>query len=235
MLEVKNLTKTFNGKIALYDVNFTVEGGGSIIGLIGVNGAGKSTLMKIICSLIFADSGEVKFNGEDIIDKYGKRNLRIGYAIESPAFFGELTGRQNLAVLADLFPDLKKDAVNIALKKVGLEAQSNIKYKNYSLGMKQRLHLAYALINDPELLLLDEPFNGIDPVTVKIFKDLLKEFAASGKTVMISSHNILDMQSVCDRALMLDCGRLMFDKIGLEGIDLEEIFFRYCSGNGNAQ
>ena len=235
MLEVKNLTKFFKGRTALYDVSFKVEDGGSIIGLIGVNGAGKSTLMKIICSLVFADSGEVLLNGEPITDNKGRRNLRIGYAIESPAFYGELTGRQNLTVLADLFPNLKKDAVQKVIEKVGLSEQADKKYKSYSLGMKQRLHIAYALLNEPELLLLDEPFNGIDPVTVKIFKDLLKELSASGTTIIISSHNILDMQSICDRILMLDKGSLMLDKTGLEGIDLEDIFFRFCSGNGNAQ
>ena len=198
MLEVNNLTKVYKSKVVLRDVNFTIGDGGSITGLIGVNGAGKSTLMKIICSLVYPDGGEVLFNGKPVTDSKGERCGKIGYAIESPAFYGELTGKQNLALLADLYPDIEKDAISRTLESVGLKAQANERYKTYSLGMKQRLHIAYALLNEPELLLLDEPFNGIDPVTVKIFKDLFRQLAKNGTAMIISSHNILDMQAICE-------------------------------------
>lgn len=235
MLQVENLNKSFKAKHVLKDVSFTIEKSGAICGLIGLNGAGKSTLMKIICSLTNADSGTVTVDGKNVREAAADRSVKIGFTIENPAFYGGLTGRQNLRLLADLYPDLDKDAVDRCIEKVGLSDHGDVKVKNYSLGMKQRLYLAYAVINDPTLLILDEPFNGIDPVSVKIFKELLKEFSQNGTTILISSHSILDIQSICDRVLILDRGRIAYDCNDVQNENLEEKFFEITEGSGSAQ
>lgn len=216
-------------------MSFTIPEAGTICGLVGLNGAGKSTLMKIICSLVQADSGTVTVDGKNIAEAAADRSVKIGFTIESPAFYGGLTGKQNLQLLADLYPDLDKDAVSRCIRKVGLQEHADVRYKNYSLGMKQRLYLAYAIIADPTLLILDEPFNGIDPVSVKIFKELLKSFAAEGTTVLVSSHSILDIQSICDRVLFLDRGKIAYDCTNVQGEDLEEKFYEITGGSSDAQ
>lgn len=235
MLQVENLNKSYKSKRVLKDVSFTIPQDGTICGLIGLNGAGKSTLMKIICSLTRADSGTITVNGKNIAEAAADRSVKIGFTIESPAFYGELTGRQNLRLLADLYPDLDKDAVLKSLYLVGLGGHEDQKYKTYSLGMKQRLYIAYAIITNPTLLILDEPFNGIDPVTVKIFKELLKSLAQSGTTILVSSHSILDIQSICDRVLILDKGRIAYDCNDVQGENLEEKFYEITGGSGSAQ
>ncbi|MGN0823801.1 MAG: ABC transporter ATP-binding protein [Candidatus Coproplasma sp.] len=235
MLQVENLNKSYGSKRVLNDVSFSIPQDGTICGLIGLNGAGKSTLMKIICSLSHADSGKITVDGKDISEASEQRKVKIGFTIEAPAFYGGLTGKQNLCLLADLYPDLPKDAVNRSLETVGLRENANVKVKNYSLGMKQRLYLAYAILNEPTVLILDEPFNGIDPVSVKIFKDLLKSFAQKGATILISSHSILDIQSVCDRVIILDRGRIAYDCRDVQNENLEEKFFEITGASGNAQ
>ena len=176
-----------------------------------------------------------QLDGKDISEASEQRKVKIGFTIEAPAFYGGLTGKQNLCLLADLYPDLPKDAVNRSLETVGLRENANVKVKNYSLGMKQRLYLAYAILNEPTVLILDEPFNGIDPVSVKIFKDLLKSFAQKGATVLISSHSILDIQSVCDRVIILDRGRIAYDCSDVQNENLEEKFFEITGASGSAQ
>lgn len=235
MLQVENLNKSFKSKHVLKNVSFTIPQDGTICGLIGLNGAGKSTLMKIICSLTKADGGTITVNGKNIAEAVADRSVKIGFTIESPAFYSGLTGRQNLQLLADLYPDLDKDAVQKSLYLVGLGGHEDQKVKAYSLGMKQRLYIAYAIITNPTLLILDEPFNGIDPVTVKIFKELLKSVAQSGTTILVSSHSILDIQSVCDRVLILDDGRIVYDCNDVQGENLEEKFYLLTSNGGNAQ
>lgn len=235
MLQVENLNKSFKSKHVLKDVSFTIPRDGTICGLIGLNGAGKSTLMKIICSLVSADRGTITVNGKNVAEAAADRSVKIGFTIENPAFYGGLTGKQNLQLLADLYPDLDKDAVSRCINKVGLTEHEDVKVKNYSLGMKQRLYLAYAIIADPTLLILDEPFNGIDPVSVKIFKELLKTFAQNGTTILVSSHSILDIQSICDRVLFLDNGRIAYDCTDVQGEDLEEKFYEITGGSVNAQ
>ncbi len=235
MLKIEGLNKSYKKKQVLKDLNITIPEKGGVCGLIGLNGAGKSTLMKIICSLVRADSGTITFDGVEIGKAVADGALKIGYTIEYPAFYAGLTGKQNLDLLADLYPDLDKQAVERSLHLVGLGGHENEKVKTYSLGMKQRLYIAYAILTEPQLLILDEPFNGVDPVTVKIFKDLLKSLSEAGTTIMLSSHSILDIQSVCDRVLILDRGQIVYDCNDVQGENLEEKFYQLTSGGGSAQ
>jgi ABC-2 type transport system ATP-binding protein len=233
MLEIQNVYKRYKTKEVLSDVSFDIDDG-CICGLLGLNGAGKSTIMKIISSLVYLDSGKVLIDGlelkkDDII------NSSIGFMIENAAFYGSLTGRQNLTILASLYPNIPKERINEVLTITGMLEQANIKVSKYSLGMKQRLYFAYALINAPKILILDEPFNGIDPISVKIFRDLIVKLAKSGCCVLLSSHMIADIKSFCDKIVIIDKGKILLDKKISPEDDVENIFISLVSPLGTAQ
>lgn len=229
MLELKNITKKYGKKVALEDVSFTVKSG-DVCGLLGLNGAGKSTLMKIICHLCFADKGEVVINGK-VYDS--KDNYSIGAMIESPAFYRELTGRQNLKMLSKLYCGITDNDIQDALNVCGIADSADIKVKKYSLGMKQRLYFGYALMKKTDLLILDEPFNGIDPVSIKLFRDIIRALAGAGCSVLISGHVITELQKVCDEIVIIDKGKKIFK--GKNEGDLETLFLSMVSGSGDAQ
>lgn len=233
MLEIKNVTKKFGKKVAVNNVSLCVADG-SICALVGLNGAGKSTLMKVICSLLKPCSGEVLIDGKNINSDRDNRN--IGYMIECPAFYGELTGRRNLLVLKTLYPDIKAADVDNILSAVGLQGSANVAYKKYSLGMKQRLYFAYALLNKPSVLVLDEPLNGIDPVSAKCFKDSITALAKVGCSILISSHIIMELQSFCDSIAIINEGELIYfnDKLPAD-TNWEQLFLSKVCHSGAAQ
>lgn len=234
MLEIKNISKSYGKKKVLDDVSFNIDGG-RICGLLGLNGAGKSTLLKIICSLVFADAGEVFVLGRKL-DNDDKANApSIGFMIENPAFYSSLTARQNLNALSKLYPDIKKERIEHVLRLTGIFNQADVQVKKFSLGMKQRLYFAYALLNMPKLLILDEPFNGIDPVSIKLFKDIIRALAEAGCTVVISGHVISELQSICDSAVIIDNGKILCTIDDISGISLEEKFLSLVSGSGDTQ
>jgi ABC-2 type transport system ATP-binding protein len=233
MLKIDKISKKYDGKQVLDEVSFAVETG-KVCALLGLNGAGKSTLMKILCGLAFADSGGAALNGRSL---FLSRDLRgsIGFMIESPAFYRELSGKQNLTALAMLYDGLPKYRPDEVLALVGMAAQADVPVKKYSLGMKQRLYLAYAILNDPQLLVLDEPFSGIDPVSINLFKKLILELAAGGCTVLISGHVITELQSVSDAAVIIDRGKVVYRADDIAGKDLTNVFLSLVSGDGDAQ
>ena len=232
MLEVKEVKKKYGKNVVLRGVDLTV-GKGRICGLLGLNGEGKSTLMKIICGLSFANGGEVIVCGKKVGD--GEAPENVGAMIEDPAFYGSLTGRQNLEYFASLCPGVPTDRVDKVLSVVGVGAKADALYKTYSLGMKRRLYFAFALLKKPEVLILDEPFNGVDPVSVKLFEDVIKAMAADGCAVLISGHIIAELMNVCDSAAILDGGVIRAYYDSLEGIDLNAEFLSLVSNSGDVR
>lgn len=188
-LQITNLTKSYGKTIILDNVNLSIDSG-EIVGLLGRNGAGKSTLMKCIVGLVRKDYGKIKFNG--VVSN------KFGYLIEYPAFYPNLSAYDNLKIFASILNVCDKrikDVIDI----VGLTKHGDKIFANYSLGMKQRLGLGRVLLTDPDLLILDEPFNGLDPSGVIEIRGLLKELAKSGKSILISSHNLPEIERIVDQ------------------------------------
>jgi ABC-2 type transport system ATP-binding protein len=231
MLIIKELSKSFGEKQVLESVSFKIPKG-KVCALLGLNGAGKSTLMKIICNLVFADSGFVEFDGRKII---GNKTANIGYMIETPRFYRELSGKQNLVALSFLYEDIPSNRVDEVLSLVGLASQKNIAVKKYSLGMEQRLYFAYAILNNPKIIILDEPFNGIDPVSVNLFQKLIRELAQKGCAVLVSGHTINDIQNISDCVVILDHGKLIYKDENSHGKDLTKLFLSLVGFGGEAQ
>ena len=192
-LQITNLTKSYGETIILDNVNLSIDSG-EIVGLLGRNGAGKSTLMKCIVGLVRKDYGKIKFNG--VVSN------KFGYLIEYPAFYPNLSSYDNLKIFASILNVCDKRIKDI-IDIVGLTKHGDKIFANYSLGMKQRLGLGRVLLTDPDLLILDEPFNGLDPSGVIEIRGLLKELAKSGKSILISSHNLPEIERIVDQINLL--------------------------------
>ena len=202
MIELKNISKVFKNNRIFAGVNFTVETG-KCVGIIGENGCGKSVLMKLICGFSKPDSGEIIIDGE----KLGERRDFIqncGVIINSPDFIGHYTGFENLMLLASIRKKIGKSEVLDVLKKVGLDAAAKTKYKNYSLGMKQRLRLAQAIMENPDYLILDEPMNALDTEGIAIADSIIDEYHSLGRTILLTSHNAQDIERHCDYVLKVE-------------------------------
>jgi ABC-type multidrug transport system ATPase subunit len=232
MIEIRNVSKSYQQKSVLCDTTFSMEYG-KVYGLLGMNGAGKTTLMKIICSLVFPDSGSIFWDGIPYSKDSSPHN--IGYMIEDPTFYGYLSGEQNLRLLSKLYGSVDFNRIEFVLKTTGMYDHRHTLVKKYSKGMKQRLYFAYALLNHPKLIVLDEPFNGIDPVTIRHFRELISELAKEGNIVFLSSHMIADIKLVCDEVYIIDKGRLVYHDDVLPSQDLETIFVTHVSADGCAQ
>lgn len=227
VLSIENISKSFDHPV-LKDVSFEVKAG-SIYGLLGVNGAGKSTLFKIICGLLPLDSGKIMVDGEPM-----KRGS-YGYMIEYPSFDEELSAFQNLYALSLLYEGISKERILSVLSVVGLEGKKDEKVRHYSLGMKQRLYFAYAIMNLSKILFLDEPFNGLDPVSVRDIEGFLKSFAEGGGIVLLSSHMIGEVEHLCSGVLILDEGKIVYNNPDIAKTDLRKAFFDSVGQSGEAQ
>ena len=166
VIKVRNVNKSINGKKILKDISFDVFEG-DIVGLVGPNGAGKSTLLKVMTGLYSYDSGEIMYYDYDLKDDFEKAMSIVGTLIESPDLYKNLSGRDNLKIFKSMFKDIDDNTINEIVKIVEMEKYLGKKFKTYSLGMKERLGIANALINKPKILILDEPTNGLDPVGIK--------------------------------------------------------------------
>jgi ABC-2 type transport system ATP-binding protein len=208
VIRCRGLGKRYGSTVAVDGLDLTVEAG-QVFGFLGRNGAGKTTTMRMLLGLIRPTAGQAWLNGRRVPDPGGLAS--IGAMIEEPAFYPWMTGRGNLEVLALCGPPLPsgKDQINAVLDRVGLAAVADRKVKTYSQGMRQRLGLAAALLRDPTLLLLDEPANGMDPAGIKEFRTLLRSLAGDGTTVLLSSHQLAEVEQVCDEVAVLDGGRLV--------------------------
>lgn len=209
VIETKELTKVYGEQTILNSVNLHVKRG-QIYGLLGRNGAGKTTIMKTILGLTPITSGEISVFGKNIKGNEKELYPRIGAIIETPGFYPNLTGTENLEIFAKLRGTASPDAVKNALSIVGLPYKDKKLFSKYSLGMKQRLGIANAILHDPELLILDEPTNGLDPIGIAEVRDFIKMLSVErGKTVLISSHILSEIALLADDVGIIDHGVLL--------------------------
>lgn len=213
-IEIRGLTKNFGQKQALKGLNMTVPQG-AIYGFIGENGSGKSTTEKIICGLIHADGGSVKLYGKDHTD--GDIRAKMGVLIESPGCFPNISVWNNMKLQAANLgiDDADREIVKI-LKLVRMEGAAGNKYKNCSLGMKQRIGIAMALLGNPELLVLDEPINGLDADGMRIMREVLTDIAKSGRTVVISSHVLGELEKIATHYGIVRGGKMLCEMTAAE-------------------
>ena len=208
-LEIKNITKKIGKRTILEDVSLEVKEG-EIFGFVGPNGAGKTTLIKVMLGLYKQDAGSISICGFDIRDNFEKATDEIGAIIENPEMYGYLSGKDNLKIYANMETDVDKEYINEIIKMVKLEERIKHKVKTYSLGMRQRLGVAQALLSNPKLLVLDEPTNGLDPLGIKELRDMLQDLAKEkNMAVFISSHILSEIQLMCDRIAIIDNGKII--------------------------
>ena len=209
VIETKQLTKVYGDQTAVNAVNLHVKRG-QIYGLLGRNGAGKTTIMKMILGLTPITSGEADIFGKNIKGQEKRIYPRIGAIIETPGFYPNLTGTENLEIFAKLRGTAAPNAVKNALEVVGLPYKDKKLFGKYSLGMKQRLGIANAILHDPELLILDEPTNGLDPIGIAEVRNFIKNLSVErGKTILISSHILSEIQLLADDIGIIDQGVLL--------------------------
>jgi ABC-2 type transport system ATP-binding protein len=208
VLKTQNLTKRYNGKAAVDNVSLTVDKG-DIFGLIGQNGAGKTTLMRLVTSLAYPDSGVIELFGQSSPTGLNSARTRIGCVVEMPALYQNLTAVQNLEYyrIQRGIPD--KGVVQKSLETVSLTDTGKKKFKNFSLGMKQRLGLALAILNNPDFIILDEPINGLDPTGIIEMRDMMKRLNEQGITILISSHILTELSQVATKYAIIHNGRLV--------------------------
>lgn len=208
LLEIKNLNKYFGSRQVIKNISFEVYGG-EVFGFLGPNGAGKTTTIKMVMGFLFADSGEIIVNHISLKDNYEKAMSYLGGIVENPEMYKNLSGRTNLEMYARLH-GVGKERINEVIEMVGMTSRINEKVKKYSLGMKQRIGLAQALIHKPRVLILDEPTNGLDPMGIKELRDILKHLAHDeGIAVIVSSHMLSEMELMCDRVGIISNGSLI--------------------------
>ena len=205
IISVQGVTKVFKRQAVLQNVSVDFAGG--VYGLIGRNGSGKTMLMRCICGFVPPTSGEIFVHGERVL--YGSDFPKgIGFIIESPGFLKSVSGLDNLKRLASIHKKIDETQIREAIKKVGLDPDSKKQVGRYSLGMRQRLGIAQAIMEHPDILMLDEPMNGLDNDGVAEMRDLFLQLKNEGKTIIIASHNHADIELLCDHVYKMDNGRL---------------------------
>lgn len=208
IVEIKNVSKKIGKKQILKDITLEVKQG-EIFGFVGPNGAGKTTLIKTMLGLYKQDSGSITINGFNIKTEFEKAMENIGAIIENPEMYDYLSGKDNLKIYK-LIGNVSDEILEEIIKTVKLENRINNKVKTYSLGMRQRLGLAQALISNPKLLILDEPTNGLDPIGIKELRELLKKISKEKNiSVFVSSHILSEIELMCDRIAIIDGGSLI--------------------------
>jgi ABC-2 type transport system ATP-binding protein len=207
-IRVDGLTKRFGHRVVVDHASFDVPAG-TVTGFVGPNGAGKTTMLRMLVGLVRPTSGSAVVLGH-AVDKPARYLPRVGALIEGPAFYPALSGRRNLEVLQRL-GRFDRARVAVVLGLVGLVDRADDRFRTYSLGMKQRLGIAGALLGEPDLLILDEPTNGLDPAGIRDMRQLVARIAQSGLTVLVSSHQLAEMQSVCDWIVIVKRGRLVYE------------------------
>lgn len=209
LLEIKNLSKSFGRRKVIDNVSFDVFGG-EVFGFLGPNGAGKTTTIKIVMGFLFPDSGEIIINHISLRKNYEKAMSFLGGIVENPEMYKFLSGRKNLEMYARIHGSVSKERIDEVLELVGMLGRSEEKIKKYSLGMKQRIGLAQAIVHRPKVLILDEPTNGLDPAGIKELRDILKKLAHDeGIAVIVSSHMLSEMELMCDRVGVISNGKLI--------------------------
>lgn len=206
ILEVEHLTKRFGARTAVQDVNLQVEAG-EIFGFLGPNGAGKSTTIHMLLGLLRPDSGSARVAGFDCWRQHVQAALHFGAVLESPGMYAALTARENLRQFARLLRGVSHQDQSRLLKEVGLEGRADEPVRGFSLGMRQRLAVAQALLGKPQLLVLDEPTNGLDPLGIRDLRELLRRLARErGTAIVLSSHLLSEVEDLCDRIAIMSHG-----------------------------
>ncbi|GCD11489.1 ABC transporter ATP-binding protein [Clostridium tagluense] len=209
IVQIKNVTKKIGKKVIIDDLTFDVRSG-EVFGFLGPNGAGKTTTIKMLLGLMSITKGEMYIDGINVEKDFEKAIAKVGGIIENPDLYKYLTGYQNLLHYFRMYPDIKKERIDEVIKIVGLEKTIHNKIKTYSLGMRQRLGIAQALLNSPKLLVLDEPTNGLDPAGIHELRNHLRTLAREENVaVIVSSHLLSEMELMCDRVGILQNGKLV--------------------------
>jgi ABC-2 type transport system ATP-binding protein len=208
LLRTTGLSKRFGSIVAVDGLDLDVRAG-EVLGFLGPNGSGKSTTVGMILGLIAPSAGRIEFCGRDLSDQRALATRAIGAIIETPAFYPFLSGRDNLRALAIAVGGVPAQRIDDLLRLVGLEERAGSQFKTYSLGMKQRLGIASTLLTDPELVILDEPTNGLDPAGQREVRELIPMLARQGRAVLLASHLLNEVQQVCDRVAIIRRGRLI--------------------------
>lgn len=209
VLQIQNLTKTFGKRTIINNVSFDVYAG-EVFGFLGPNGAGKTTTIKMVMGFLKPDAGEIVINHINIKKNYEKAMANLGGIVENPEMYKELSGLMNLEMYARLHDGVSRQRIDQVVEMVGMTNRIHEKVKRYSLGMKQRIGLAQALVHKPRVLILDEPTNGLDPAGIKELRDILKHLAHEENiAVIVSSHMLSEMELMCDRVGIISNGSLI--------------------------
>jgi ABC-2 type transport system ATP-binding protein len=207
-VEVHGLTKRFGARTAVDDVDLLVPRG-CAFGYLGPNGAGKTTLIRALLGLTRPDTGTIRLLGTPVPAQRRRALARVGAIVDEPRFHPHLTGRENLRMLAAARDPAAQQRIAPALDRVRLAARADEKVSTYSMGMRQRLGLAASLLGDPQLLILDEPMNGLDPAGINETREFIRSLVAEGRTVMLSSHQLGEVERTCDRVAIVDQGKVI--------------------------
>jgi ABC-2 type transport system ATP-binding protein len=207
-IETHDLTKRFGHRAAVNGVDLLVPRG-CAFGYLGPNGAGKTTLIRVLLGLTHADAGTMKLLGYNVPEHRDIALARVGAIVDEPRFHAHLTGRQNLQILAAAREVAAATRIDAALERVGMSHRANDKVANYSMGMRQRLGVAACLLGDPHLLILDEPMNGLDPAGMADMREMIRSLVAEGRTVVLSSHLLDEIERTCDAVAIVDQGRII--------------------------
>ena len=227
ILQTNGLCKRFGRQMAVDHVSLEIAGG-SVYGLLGPNGAGKTTTLKMITGLLHSTEGTILFEGRP----WSRKSLDdIGALIESPALYGNLTARENLLVHTKLLR-LPERRIEEVLETVNLKNTGKKRASQFSLGMKQRLGIAIALLKHPKLLILDEPTNGLDPLGIQELRELIRSFPAEGMTVILSSHILSEVEQTADHIGIINAGKLSYQGKIDRSENLEELFMKVVAENG---
>ncbi len=207
-VETHGLSKRFGDNIAVNDVELLVPRG-CAFGYLGPNGAGKTTLIRVLLGLTHADAGTMSLLGYPVPRRRDAALARVGAIVDEPRFHRHLTGRQNLQILAAAREPAARDRIGPALERVGMAGRADDKVSKYSMGMRQRLGVAACLLGDPQLLILDEPMNGLDPAGMFEMRDMILSLVAEGRTVVLSSHLLDEVERTCDAVAIVDRGKII--------------------------
>ena len=208
VVETEGLNKRFGERTVVRDVELRVPRG-TAFGYLGPNGAGKTTLIRMLLGLTPATSGSMRLLGRPVPQRRAEALAHVGAIVEEPRFHGHLTGRQNLEIIAAARDRAAVARIDDALERVGLTLRAGDRVKTYSLGMRQRLGIARCLLADPELLILDEPMNGLDPAGILEFRAFVRSFVDDGGTIVLSSHLLDEVEKTCDHVAIVDLGRVV--------------------------
>jgi ABC-2 type transport system ATP-binding protein len=210
VLEVRGLTKRFGATVAVDNLDLTIQRG-KVLGFLGPNGSGKSTTVSMVLGLVFPTEGTIHIMGTSLMDDSSVVARHVGAIIENPAFYPYLSGRDNLRAQAKMVGGIPESRIDELIKLVNMESRADAKYKTFSLGMKQRIGIASTLLTNPDLVILDEPTNGLDPAGQREIRAVIPRIAEEGHSVLLASHLLHDVEQVSDRVLIIREGRTIVE------------------------